>query len=297
MRKFGCSSFASDGTTNCSIRETFLAAVNQHPQFMMLLSSAERDIEADDQLIEQPVQDDTPLHELRLQPDSSSSAMRQRRHSTASSISSARSSTFSVDALSATCSSSSIGSSSTSPRQSFEDKATSKVRSDTPLRSNKPQKTFRNPQVTRDDSVIGRRLNSKLTTHISSQKSLVVRQACRYDCFCKCHEHEIAAHSKSFPKFKSAKGRCTETTCRNAIVAKEEYQVRSKSFRKALSEVLISKNIKVRYNLNTYRMVPEGSGAMRHVKHGNLEKLKACIASGEATLWDTAPDGWSLLHV
>jgi ankyrin repeat protein len=44
-------------------------------------------------------------------------------------------------------------------------------------------------------------------------------------------------------------------------------------------------------------MVPEGADAMRHVKHGNLEKLKASIASGEATLWDTTLDGWSLLHV
>lgn len=44
-------------------------------------------------------------------------------------------------------------------------------------------------------------------------------------------------------------------------------------------------------------MVPEGSNAMRYVKHGNLEKLKLAIESGEATPWDTAPDGWSLLHV
>lgn len=57
-----------------------------------------------------------------------------------------------------------------------------------------------------------------------------------------------------------------------------------------------SRSIKVRYDLNTYRMVSEGSNAMRYVKHGNLEKLKACIETGEATLWDTAPDGWSLLH-
>lgn len=58
-----------------------------------------------------------------------------------------------------------------------------------------------------------------------------------------------------------------------------------------------SNSIKVRYNLNTYRMVSEGSDAFRYIKHGNLDKLKASIDSGEATLWDTAPDGWSLLHV
>ena len=44
-------------------------------------------------------------------------------------------------------------------------------------------------------------------------------------------------------------------------------------------------------------MVSEGSDAMRYVKHGNLEKLKMCIRTGEATLRDTAPDGWSLLDV
>lgn len=58
-----------------------------------------------------------------------------------------------------------------------------------------------------------------------------------------------------------------------------------------------SKSIKVRYDLKTFRMVSEGSDAMRYVKYGNLDKLKMCIESGEATLWDTAPDGWSLLHV
>ena len=60
---------------------------------------------------------------------------------------------------------------------------------------------------------------------------------------------------------------------------------------------MASNSIKVRYNLHTYRMVSEGSDAMRYVKHGNLDGLKASIESGQATIWDTAPDGWSLLHV
>ncbi|PGH01468.1 hypothetical protein AJ79_07906 [Helicocarpus griseus UAMH5409] len=63
-----------------------------------------------------------------------------------------------------------------------------------------------------------------------------------------------------------------------------------------MSHMMSTNSIKIRYRLNTYRMVPEGSNAMRYVKHGNLEKLKLAIQSGEATPWDTAPDGWSLLH-
>lgn len=61
--------------------------------------------------------------------------------------------------------------------------------------------------------------------------------------------------------------------------------------------VMSSRSIKTQYHLNTYRMVSEGSDALRYVKHGNLERLKVCIQMGNATIWDTAPDGWSLLHV
>ncbi|KAL9046370.1 MAG: hypothetical protein Q9214_000781 [Letrouitia sp. 1 TL-2023] len=43
-------------------------------------------------------------------------------------------------------------------------------------------------------------------------------------------------------------------------------------------------------------MVPESSEVMRYAKQGRLDKLRAAIQSGSATLWDTAPDGWSLLY-
>ncbi|KAL9611612.1 MAG: hypothetical protein Q9167_003727 [Letrouitia subvulpina] len=44
-------------------------------------------------------------------------------------------------------------------------------------------------------------------------------------------------------------------------------------------------------------MVPENSDVLRYATQGSLNKLKVAIQSGGATLWDTAPDGWSLLHV
>ena len=61
--------------------------------------------------------------------------------------------------------------------------------------------------------------------------------------------------------------------------------------------VVASHSVKVRYHVNTFHMVPEGSDVMRYTKQGDLDSLKAAIQSGKATLWDTAPDGWSLLHV
>lgn len=84
---------------------------------------------------------------------------------------------------------------------------------------------------------------------------------------------------------------CNEPSCQGAKPSRDMVEVLSNFLREAISQVMSSKSIEVRYDSNTYRMVSEGSNAMRYVKHGNLEKLKTCIITGEATLWDTASDG------
>lgn len=146
---------------------------------------------------------------------------------------------------------------------------------------------------------------SSNSSHEASPKSkvegpsvgaLTIRTACRYDCYCKCHT-QSAATNRGFSRLSGSKFLCTDPSCQAATSSEEPAVLPSRFFRKALSQVMSSKSIKVRYNLNTFRMVSEGSDAMRYVKHGNLDKLKMCIKTGEATLWDTAPDGWSLLHV
>ena len=130
----------------------------------------------------------------------------------------------------------------------------------------------------------------------STTDVVITRRACRYDCYCECHVQSAARSTREFMKSKGSKTKCTQSNCRRVIYPEEQVHGTA-FFRRALSQVLSSKSIKIRYDLNTYRMVSEGSDAMRYVKHGQLDKLKACIKSGEATLWDTAPDGWSLLHV
>lgn len=120
--------------------------------------------------------------------------------------------------------------------------------------------------------------------------SVILRKACRYDCYCKCHTQDVATKRG----FSRAVDPCTD---RNCHAFNEATITVSSFFRKALAQVALSRSIKVRYDLSTFRMVSEGSDAMRYVKHGNLAKLKTCVKAGEATLWDTAPDGWSLLYV
>lgn len=129
------------------------------------------------------------------------------------------------------------------------------------------------------------------------QDMFVTRRSCHYNCHCQCHEMAAEQPKRRLTSgSKSRRLQCTDPTCVGnefSEAAAEEY---SRSFRKVMTFFMSAKNVDVRYNLKTFRMIPEGSDAMRYVKHGNLEKLKGCIESGEATIWDTAPDGWSLLH-
>ena len=146
------------------------------------------------------------------------------------------------------------------------------------------QKASPNPS---DEQRLGLQVGSLLADAVISRK------ACRYDCYCKCHTESTAKH-RGFSRLAGSNGQCTDRSCQ---AFNEAAVAPSKFFRKALVQLVSSRSIKIRYDLNTFRMVSEGSDAMRYVKHGNLDKLKSCIETGEATLWDTAPDGWSLLHV
>ena len=167
-----------------------------------------------------------------------------------------------------------------SQRQKSVDSAPSSVGSSDSLL----QKTMSNPSE-----------EARLSLEVGSSHTgaVISRKACRYDCYCNCHIQTTAKH-RGISRLASSSDQCTDRKCQ---AFNEATVAPSKFFRKALAQVVSSRSIKVRYDLNTFRMVSEGSDAMRYVKHGNLDKLKTCIEMGEATLWDTAPDGWSLLHV
>ena len=130
----------------------------------------------------------------------------------------------------------------------------------------------------------------------SPADALTIRRSCRFDCYCVCHTQNTAYPSKNLSLLTSPKYRCNERNCFTAT-SEDGVEKPTSFLRKVMSQMASSHSIRIRYDLHTYRMVSEGSDAMRYVKHGNLEKLKLCLSSGEATLWDTAPDGWSLLHV
>lgn len=137
----------------------------------------------------------------------------------------------------------------------------------------------------------------------SSTGPLVVRRACRFDCYCSCHSRSevqrsgMASLSKSISQLGLSGSHCDHANCQSGRSTDGAVGSVSQFFKKALPHVVAAHGVKVRYHINTFHMVPEGSDVMRYTKQGDLDNLKAAIQSGKATLWDTAPDGWSLLHV
>lgn len=118
--------------------------------------------------------------------------------------------------------------------------------------------------------------------------SLVIRQACRFDCYCKCHSQNITLPKEVFSKFatpifrpdKRSKIECTEPDCIGATSASK--RIPSIFFHRTVLRLLLLQSIRTGCQLNTYRMIPEGANPLRYVKHGNLEKLKLSITTREA---------------
>ncbi|OJD18686.1 hypothetical protein AJ78_01301 [Emergomyces pasteurianus Ep9510] len=246
-------------------QETFLAVCNQHPQLLEACSTAVEEMASEPQFLEDA--SESGLSPISRYPSSNSSSI------TAVSLGSTPSSRSSM---------SSKNTSSTTAT-SFDNNLSVPVRrdrrgSDTPSQS-----------------------SSLLETRRTG--SLIIRRACRHDCYCKCHDEPSTSESKEqssrfntrvFRENSKPKVDCSDPSC--AAATSQEKPIPVSFFKKAMSNMMSTSSIQIRYRLNTYRMVPEGSNAMRYVKHGNLDKLKLAIQSGEATPWDTAPDGWSLLH-
>jgi hypothetical protein len=132
------------------------------------------------------------------------------------------------------------------------------------------------------------------------------RKSCAFNCYCRCHSDDgedmphlpLKRNVTVLSLITRTRRQCSEPRCQRIVQHRTNKLVLPSSyFCKALACFVNSRSWTVKHHLNTYRMVPETCDSMRYAKHGDLKNLKACIESGEATPFDTVPDGWSLLHV
>jgi hypothetical protein len=71
----------------------------------------------------------------------------------------------------------------------------------------------------------------------------------------------------------------------------------SRYLRKERIIFLLQRGVQFYLQVKTRPIISDTSDALRFVVNGDLLALKDLIISGKASVFDTAPDGWSLLHV
>ncbi len=256
--------------------ETFMAITSQFPDFMLSQPPQTTKI-----VTENVDVDGLARNPSNLQVPTSGSRPRKNSNSSYATSCSASDTSSLVDRLSLASSANSIESSTSWGSSAFGDSV---------LDTAEPEKQ----ELTRTD------ITHRSKRQLFLQEMFVRRRSCHYSCHCQCHEEPTAKPRRHFMGSrggpKNHRPKCTDSACMDKATLEDATEEYSRSFRKVLSNIMSAKSVEVRYDLGTFRMVPEGCDPMRYVKHGNLEKLRKCVESGEATIWDTAPDGWSLLH-
>ncbi|KAL2376569.1 hypothetical protein RJ035_007940 [Blastomyces gilchristii] len=212
--------------------ETFLAVCNQHPQLLEACSTAVEEMASEPQFLEDASESALPL--ISRYPSSNSS---------------------SITTLS-------LGSSTPSSRSSIDSRNTSITSTSFDNKLSVPGRRDRRGSDTPSQS-------SNLVD-LRSTSSLVIRRACRHDCYCKCHDDSTTGEPKArssrlnvrvFRENSKPKVECSDPSC--AATTSQEKSIPVSFFKKAMANMMSTSSIQVRYRLNTYRMVPEGSNAMR----------------------------------
>jgi hypothetical protein len=139
------------------------------------------------------------------------------------------------------------------------------------------------------------RVSRKFT--IETQVIWMRRQAgnCHDGCACQCHRdgvRKLSMQGKIFGR------KCTELACRKLGLKGVEVIVRQSKYLKREFDLFVQRRgPRLSVQLKSRPVVPETSAAMRFVLIGDFHALKNIIISKKASIFDTAPDGWSLLHV
>ena len=128
---------------------------------------------------------------------------------------------------------------------------------------------------------------------------------CDEDCRCVCHisqkilPDDLNVKRQTSPRLIARFVRaCTLRACKKKRrLSKGSFTVPSQVLNRALGVKLLSKGFNHLFFLKTYNTVSENSDQIRYATSGNLQGLMMLVQTDKATINDTGPDGWSLLHV
>jgi hypothetical protein len=127
---------------------------------------------------------------------------------------------------------------------------------------------------------------------------------CSDSCACSCHVNDIfKPPGRQTTITQPVCGRkriadCTELTCRKLALKKRQITIRQSSvLKKEFILSVISRGLRISPQIKNRPIVPETSDAIKFSQVGDLISLRKLIQDGKASIFDTGPDGWSLLHV
>lgn len=125
----------------------------------------------------------------------------------------------------------------------------------------------------------------------------VPRGRCRPRCQCACHRIvELKVKSEDSANFNSTK--CSNPQCRSRESRNTEFVIRDPILlRREFVLSLISRGVQISYSLKTHPIVPSCSAVIKCAENGDLASLRNLLLDKKASIFDTEPDGWSLLHV
>lgn len=125
----------------------------------------------------------------------------------------------------------------------------------------------------------------------------IPRSRCYSQCQCPCHRaSEPKTQNKESGKFNSTK--CSNPQCRSRDSRKTEFIIRDPMLlRREFVLSLICRGVQISCSIKTRPIVPASSAVIKCAENGDLVSLKNLLLAGKASIFDTEPDGWSLLHV
>jgi hypothetical protein len=169
------------------------------------------------------------------------------------------------------------------------------------------------PALERSESAQSLRSNARPRwVKISAKSNRIPNyvKRCPMNCKCSCHKTSVYPLGLNFQRvFKRLfpnivedpvlVRRCSELTCHATQASHRRLfvVVHSAFVNKAIVIAAISRGLKLKVQVKSYPVVPETSRIITFAQTGDTKNLKRFIMSGQATINDTAEDGWSLLHV
>jgi hypothetical protein len=129
---------------------------------------------------------------------------------------------------------------------------------------------------------------------------------CDQNCRCICHSNQRVLPAELAKKRRASAPSliarfvraCTLKDCgKKRRRSTGSLTVPSQVVNRAIGIKLLSKGFNHLFILKTCNAVSENSDQIRYAASGNLHALMMLVQTNKATINDTGPDGWSLLHV